>query len=50
MEDPFPGAGQEEESAAPISEEDLLTGPAHNLDDSQYKPDYIDSNLDEIFK
>ena len=33
-----------------ITEEDLLTGPAHNLDDSQYKADYTDPNLDDIFK
>merc|ERR1719400_1839786 len=33
-----------------MSEEDLLTGPAHNLDDSQYKADYADPNLDDIFK
>ena len=33
-----------------ISEEDLLTGPAHNLDDSQYKADYVDPNLEDIFK
>ena len=31
-----------------LSEEDLLTGPAHNLDDSQ--PDIVDPNLDDIFK
>ena len=31
-------------------EEDLLTGPAHNLDDSQYKADYVDPNLEDIFK
>merc|ERR1712098_743078 len=34
----------------PLSEEDLLTGPAHNLDDSSYKADYVDPNLDDIFK
>lgn len=34
----------------PISEEDLLTGPAHNLDDSQFKADYVDPNLEDIFK
>ena len=33
-----------------MSEEDLLTGPAHNLDDTQYKADYADPNLDDIFK
>merc|ERR1712012_1206920 len=33
-----------------MSEEDLLTGPAHNLDDSQYKADYADPNLGDIFK
>lgn len=32
-----------------LSEEDLLTGPAHNLDDSQYKADYVDPNLEDIF-
>ena len=35
-------------AAPPLSEEDLLTGPAHNLDDSQ--PDIVDPNLDDIFK
>ena len=35
---------------AALSEEDLLTGPAHNLDDTQYKADYVDPNLDDIFK
>jgi len=35
---------------AEMTEEDLLTGPAHNLDDSQYKADYADPNLDDIFK
>lgn len=58
-EDPFDavaGVGAAEGEAAPapldvpLTEEDLLTGPAHNLDDSQYKPDYNDSNFDEIFK
>ena len=34
----------------PMTEEDLLTGPAHNLDDSQYKSDIVDPNLDDIFK
>lgn len=34
----------------PLTEEDLLTGPAHNLDDSQYKADYVDPNLEDIFK
>merc|ERR1712198_297587 len=34
----------------PLSEDDLLTGPAHNLDDSQYKADYVDPNLEDIFK
>ena len=38
------------ESAPTLSEEDLLTGPAHNLDDSQFKPDIVDPNLDDIFK
>ena len=33
-----------------LSDEDLLTGPAHNLDDSQYKADYVDPNLEDIFK
>ena len=33
-----------------LSEEYLLTGPAHNLDDSQFKPDIVDPNLDDIFK
>lgn len=33
-----------------VSEEDILTGPAHNLDDSQYKADYVDPNLEDIFK
>merc|ERR1712142_871102 len=33
---------------AALSEEDLLTGPAHNLDDTQYKADYVDPNLDDI--
>ena len=33
-----------------LTEEDLLTGPAHNLDDSQFKPDIVDPNLDDIFK
>ena len=41
-------AEQCEQSA--LSEEDLLTGPAHNLDDTQYKADYVDPNLDDIFK
>merc|ERR1719319_544104 len=56
-EDPFDavaGGDAAPEAAAipdvPLTEEDLLTGPAHNLDDSQYKPDYNDSNFDEIFK
>ncbi len=35
---------------ATMTEEDLLTGPAHNLDDSQYKSDIVDPNLDDIFK
>eukprot|EP00092_Neocalanus_flemingeri_P013008 GFUD01014018.1.p1 GENE.GFUD01014018.1~~GFUD01014018.1.p1 ORF type:complete len:589 (+),score=257.29 GFUD01014018.1:375-2141(+) len=48
---PFNGEQDEQpvEQAA-MSEEDLLTGPAHNLDDSQYKADYVDPNLDDIFK
>ena len=33
-----------------LTEEDLLTGPAHNLDDSQFKPEMVDPNLDDIFK
>merc|ERR1712106_469563 len=44
--DPFSGDQQQVEDQAveqtPMSEEDLLTGPAHNLDDSQYKADYVD--------
>ena len=52
--DPFSGDQQQVEDQAveqtPMSEEDLLTGPAHNLDDSQYKADYVDPNLDDIFK
>ena len=40
----------EPQNQAPLSEEDLLTGPAHNLDDTQYKADYADPNLDDIFK
>lgn len=39
-----------EAARGPLSEEDLLTGPAHNLDDSTYKADYVDPNLDDIFK
>ena len=38
------------EAGPPLSEEDILTGPAHNLDDSQFKPDIVDPNLDDIFK
>ncbi len=34
----------------PLTEEYLLTGPAHNLDDSQYKSDMVDATLDDIFK
>ena len=41
--------GQEQGQEKEMSEEDLL-GPAHNLDDSQYKADYADPNLDDIFK
>ena len=40
-----PAPGQQ-----PLSDEDLLTGPAHNLDDTQYKADYVDPNLEDIFK
>merc|ERR1712226_275266 len=39
-----------DDAEAEMTEEDLLTGPAHNLDDSQYKADYADPNLDDIFK
>jgi hypothetical protein len=39
-----------EAKGQPMTEEDLLTGPAHNLDDSQYKSDMVDPNLDDIFK
>ena len=49
VSDPFSGeAGKVADGL--ISEEDLLTGPAHNLDDSQYKADYVDPNLEDIFK
>merc|ERR1712106_961608 len=54
--DPFSSEHQVEEQPgeqceqAALSEEDLLTGPAHNLDDTQYKADYVDPNLDDIFK
>ena len=49
VSDPFSGeAGKVGEGI--ITEEDLLTGPAHNLDDSQYKADYVDPNLEDIFK
>ena len=56
--DPFTGDQQQvekqsleqQQEQAAMSEEDLLTGPAHNLDDSQYKADYVDPNLDDIFK
>jgi hypothetical protein len=58
--DPFSSEQQDEEQQhgekhdqhdqAALSEEDLLTGPAHNLDDTQYKADYVDPNLDDIFK
>ena len=49
VSDPFSGeAGKVGDGL--ISEEDLLTGPAHNLDDSQYKADYVDPNLEDIFK
>lgn len=52
--DPFTGEQHQVEKQpieqAAMSEEDLLTGPAHNLDDSQYKADYVDPNLDDIFK
>ena len=49
VSDPFGGeAGKVGDGL--ISEEDLLTGPAHNLDDSQYKADYVDPNLEDIFK
>ena len=44
-----PLEGQEQGHEKEMSEEDLL-GPAHNLDDSQYKADYADPNLDDIFK
>lgn len=43
-------AGSAADPNPPLSEEDLLTGPAHNLDDSQLKPDIVDPNLDDIFK
>lgn len=46
----FSGGQREDISGPPLSEEDLLTGPAHNLDDSSYKADYVDPNLDDIFK
>ena len=54
--DPFSSEHQVEEQPgeqceqAALSEEDHLTGPAHNLDDMQYKADYVDPNLDDIFK
>ena len=38
------------EAGPSLTEEDILTGPAHNLDDSQFKPDIVDPNLDDIFK
>merc|ERR1712062_404209 len=47
--DPF-SEDQSKVGSGLISEEDLLTGPAHNLDDSQYKADYVDPNLEDIFK
>merc|ERR1712029_951326 len=53
--DPFsetaaPVSDSKDQPQQPLSEEDLLTGPAHNLDDSQYKADYVDPNLEDIFK
>jgi len=47
--DPF-SEDQDKVGGVLISEEDILTGPAHNLDDSQYKADYVDPNLEDIFK
>lgn len=44
------GEKHDQHDQAALSEEDLLTGPAHNLDDTQYKADYVDPNLDDIFK
>ena len=49
VSDPFAGEASKVGDGL-ISEEDLLTGPAHNLDDSQYKADYVDPNLEDIFK
>jgi len=56
--DPFSSSSEQSAGDKPVeqceqpalSEEDLLTGPAHNLDDTQYKADYVDPNLDDIFK
>merc|ERR1739844_377759 len=50
VSDPFSGGEAAKVGDGLISEEDLLTGPAHNLDDSQYKADYVDPNLEDIFK
>ena len=50
VSDPFGGGEPAKVGDGLISEEDLLTGPAHNLDDSQYKADYVDPNLEDIFK
>ena len=53
--DPFSdntaGPSETHKTPAPaLTDEDLLTGPAHNLDDSQYKADFVDPSLEDIFK
>ena len=54
--DPFsdntagPSETTDKTPAPALTDEDLLTGPAHNLDDSQYKADFVDPSLEDIFK
>ena len=44
------GGGDASAQSAPLTEEDLLGGAEHTLDDQQLKADMIEANLEDIFK